>query len=168
MSPLEYALLGKHSEKKNMEIRSANVPWPIRKNENTRQLESDIKLESDITGNYAIQTLVMIRPFTELSTAIQKITRPLHEEQPTDVFNAANGDPYRMERQDNDWSQGQRVCVEYRIILSGGITPENASEALHILRPYGLDVSSGGEESPGVKSIEKVKALLQAVENPFA
>ena len=65
-----------------------------------------------------------------------------------------------------DWSLVKKICADYRIVLAGGITPENASEAIKTLNPYGLDVSSGVEESPGIKSIEKVEALLQAVANP--
>lgn len=46
-----------------------------------------------------------------------------------------------------------------RIILAGGITPENLKEAL-ALGPYALDLASGVEEAPGVKSPERLKALF--------
>lgn len=51
---------------------------------------------------------------------------------------------------------------EMPIILAGGITPENAADAVAQVRPAALDVASGAEVSPGVKDFEKVKALLEA------
>ena len=49
------------------------------------------------------------------------------------------------------------------LILAGGITPQNAAEALHTARVCALDVASGAESSPGIKDFEKVAALLTAV-----
>ena len=49
------------------------------------------------------------------------------------------------------------------IILAGGITPQNAGEALHTTGISALDVASGAESSPGIKDFEKVSALLTAV-----
>ena len=50
-----------------------------------------------------------------------------------------------------------------RLILAGGITPANACERVQAVRPFGLDVSSGVEVSPGLKDPEAVRALLRAV-----
>jgi phosphoribosylanthranilate isomerase len=50
------------------------------------------------------------------------------------------------------------------IILAGGITPDNAANAVATVRPAALDVASGAELSPGVKDFNKVKALLAALE----
>lgn len=50
-----------------------------------------------------------------------------------------------------------------RIFLSGGLTPENVGEAIRIVRPYAVDVSSGVEESPGRKSAERMCAFVAAV-----
>ncbi len=50
------------------------------------------------------------------------------------------------------------------IILAGGIVPENAQLATDTVQPAALDVASGAEISPGVKDIDKVKALLAATE----
>ena len=45
-------------------------------------------------------------------------------------------------------------------MLAGGLTPENVAEAIAAVRPYGVDVSSGVEEAPGVKDPDKVARFL--------
>lgn len=62
-----------------------------------------------------------------------------------------------------DWAVAAAVARERRIILAGGLTPSNVGDALGRVQPYGIDVSSGVEVSPGIKDHERIKALFEAV-----
>lgn len=50
------------------------------------------------------------------------------------------------------------------IILAGGLTPDNVSDAITQVHPWAVDVSGGVEESPGVKSHKAIESFMQGVE----
>jgi phosphoribosylanthranilate isomerase len=62
-----------------------------------------------------------------------------------------------------DWTAAAEVAAQRRIMLAGGLTPDNVAEAVDRVRPFGIDVSSGVERSPGVKDHGRIRALCRAV-----
>ncbi len=59
------------------------------------------------------------------------------------------------------WAIAARAAREARIVLSGGLTPDNVAKAIAQVRPYGVDVSSGVETSPGRKDHRKVRDFIR-------
>jgi phosphoribosylanthranilate isomerase len=55
------------------------------------------------------------------------------------------------------------LSLHQKVVIAGGLTPGNVSEAMEILKPWGVDVASGVEASPGKKDPEKVRAFVRAV-----
>jgi phosphoribosylanthranilate isomerase len=64
-----------------------------------------------------------------------------------------------------DWSLAEAHRGDVPVVLSGGLTPENAAEAIEVVRPYAVDTASGTEASPGVKDHDKLEAFFAAVES---
>ncbi len=67
-----------------------------------------------------------------------------------------------------DWSRLAGQTGSRRIIVAGGLTPDNVAEAVRLLRPYAVDVSSGVEQSAGVKDATLMEAFVQAVRGASA
>lgn len=66
-----------------------------------------------------------------------------------------------------DWS-GNSTAIKTikslaKVVVAGGLTPDNVAEAILVLEPWGVDVSSGVEARPGKKDPDKVRAFVAAV-----
>jgi phosphoribosylanthranilate isomerase len=66
-----------------------------------------------------------------------------------------------------DWDRAADLARQRRVILAGGLTADNVGEAIEIVNPYGVDVSSGVEASPGVKDAEKLARFLENARMAF-
>jgi len=63
-----------------------------------------------------------------------------------------------------DWKIANEAAKSgIRIILAGGLTPNNICEAIRTVKPFAVDVSSGVESSPGIKEYKKMEELLNNV-----
>lgn len=60
-----------------------------------------------------------------------------------------------------DWNIARRARDQGRVILSGGLGPENVRQAIGAVRPYAVDASSGVESEPGKKDYDKLHAFLE-------
>jgi phosphoribosylanthranilate isomerase len=78
------------------------------------------------------------------------------------LIDAFSNQAYGGTGQTVDWGLAQEVAQSMPVVLAGGLTPVNVAEAIARVRPYGVDVSSGVELSPGKKDHEKVKAFIDA------
>jgi phosphoribosylanthranilate isomerase len=62
-----------------------------------------------------------------------------------------------------DWAAAAELASQRQVVLAGGLKPENVADAVARVRPYGIDVSSGVERSPGIKDHQRLRALFEAV-----
>ena len=69
-----------------------------------------------------------------------------------------------------DWSAARTTLAEagagLKLILAGGLNQDNVADAIRRLAPWGVDVASGVEQSPGRKSPEKLAAFIHAARSP--
>lgn len=63
-----------------------------------------------------------------------------------------------------NWEIAAEIAKKRPVILAGGLTPENVATAIQAVRPYGVDVSSGVEATPGHKDRKKVAAFIKAAQ----
>lgn len=63
-----------------------------------------------------------------------------------------------------DWDVARRARRYGRVILAGGIRPENVAEAIARVQPYAVDVASGVESRPGRKDARALRELMSEVE----
>jgi phosphoribosylanthranilate isomerase len=62
-----------------------------------------------------------------------------------------------------DWGLVVGLAQKRRLVLAGGLTPDNVGAAIEKVRPWCVDVASGVERSPGDKDLTKVRSFIEAV-----
>ena len=61
-----------------------------------------------------------------------------------------------------DWARAHALAKRTEVLLAGGLNPYNVDDAIRIVRPWGVDVSSGVESTPGTKSLSKIYDFVAA------
>lgn len=62
----------------------------------------------------------------------------------------------------SDWNAAKQLARRTQLVLAGGLHRDNVAAAIAAVRPFGIDVSSGVEERPGLKSPAKIEAFVRA------
>ena len=81
-------------------------------------------------------------------------------EDTTLLLDAADAERRGGTGQQVDWEAAAALAGLHRVVLAGGLTPANVAEAIARVHPYGVDVSTGVEDAPGVKNPDKVSQFL--------
>ncbi|BCX02608.1 MAG: N-(5'-phosphoribosyl)anthranilate isomerase [Candidatus Roseilinea sp.] len=92
--------------------------------------------------------------FAQLSSA--------HPYLPELLLDANHATLYGGSGQRADASLALSLARRYRLLLAGGLTPDNVADVIRTVRPWGVDVASGVEASPGKKDHAKVRAFVAA------
>src|SRR5688572_23289890 len=111
-------------------------------------LQTDIEDLDALKLPTTLSVLPVVRPTSEAACALPR--RALFEGP-----NSGTG-------QTTDWDQAAAFAPRLQIILAGGLSPENVAAAVRKVRPFGVDVSSGVESAPGLKSIDKIQKFVAA------
>ncbi len=64
-----------------------------------------------------------------------------------------------------DWAIARHLAAQVPILLAGGLNPDNVAEAIQNVRPWGVDVASGVEASPGIKDPHKITDFIAAAKS---
>ena len=84
-------------------------------------------------------------------------------EDTTLLLDAPDDERYGGTGRQIDWDAARRITATRRVMLAGGLTAGNVAEAIRRAQPYGVDVSSGIEERPGVKNATLMRDFVTEV-----
>lgn len=109
----------------------------------------------DEVAEVAAQVRHVIKAFPATGPALESVARYSADAVMIDAPDPGSGRVF-------DWRLVESVPRSRRLILAGGLRPENVGEAIRIVRPWGVDVSTGVESLPGQKDHRLVRAFVQA------
>ena len=81
------------------------------------------------------------------------------------LLDAFSKNHYGGSGQKIDWDLASTASDLGKLILAGGLTPENVAEAVKIVQPWGVDVCSGVESEPGIKDLWRVEKFIRNLRN---
>jgi phosphoribosylanthranilate isomerase len=107
-----------------------------------------IRIQQDMASNHILADLERGRRYVDDDFAL--------------LLDCAVPGSYGGSGQTFDWRLAREATEAFNVIIAGGLSPENVTEAIKIARPWGVDVSSG-VESDSSKDAAKIKAFISAV-----
>ena len=119
-----------------------------------------VQLHGDEPASYAQELAWPILKSVTLATAGE--VAAAWSDDTTLLLDAADIERRGGTGQQVDWAAAAALARTRRLVLAGGLTPANVADAIAAVRPYGVDVSSGVEDAPGVKNRDKVARFLAA------
>lgn len=129
------------------------------------QLSGDESLEDQtILGERAYKALRISKrsPVLSLDERVYRRKTP-----PALLVDASIAGEYGGTGQLADWDLAASIAAQKPIFLAGGLTPHNVAEAIRRVRPWGVDVASGVEVTPGRKERAKIQAFIHNARQAF-
>jgi phosphoribosylanthranilate isomerase len=97
-----------------------------------------------------------------VEAAIQEVAAYAEIPGVTLLLDAAKQGYYGGTGETGNWQVARAVAECYPVLLAGGLNPANVAEAVRLVRPWGVDVSSGVESAPGEKDLIKIRQFCEA------
>ena len=114
-------------------------------------------------ANSGVHIYKAIRPQSQ-TEAISKGFRYATKSSPALLVDAHHVTLYGGTGMTANWHISRVLAEKYPILLAGGLNPQNVSEAIHQVLPWGVDTASGVELQPGIKDHQKIKEFVTAVQ----
>jgi phosphoribosylanthranilate isomerase len=136
-----------------------------------RRFASDPDLQARATGAQGLKAYIAL-PISLFLGEGSKNVAGLARERPAGVLDTLFLDSGTAQKPGGtgvpfDWREAanavKELSLHQKIVVAGGLTPQNVGEAIEILKPWGVDVVSGVEARPGKKDPAKVRAFVRAV-----
>ncbi len=104
-----------------------------------------------------------IRPrnLTEARANAATYRAALNGNSPAFIIDAFNDKQFGGTGERVDWVIAAKIAREFPILLAGGLNPQNVADAIRTVQPWGVDVSSGVEQAPGVKDHQKLREFIK-------
>jgi phosphoribosylanthranilate isomerase len=117
----------------------------------------------DVLAALEERALKALRPVDGADLERALLRYPKRSTPPAWLVDAYRPGEYGGTGQTADWSLASALAARVPILLAGGLRPENVRAALLQVRPWGVDVASGVESTPGRKDFKKMAAFVRAV-----
>ena len=121
--------------------------------------------QAQLHGDESIELLRQIKGFKairpqSLAEAEKQAKTYVVAGQPALLIDAYRKGEFGGTGQTGDWSIAATMAQQYPILLAGGLTPDNVTDAIRQVQPWGVDVASGVESAPGKKDATKMKMFI--------
>jgi phosphoribosylanthranilate isomerase len=124
------------------------------------QLQGDEPPDLCVRLGYRVIKAIRVRDHKSINEMISYRVRAF-------VLDAYHEDQLGGTGQSFDWSLAVQAKKFGQIILAGGLTPENVVQAIQLVTPCGVDVSSGVEHRVGQKDPDKIKRFIKSAKTAF-
>ena len=121
--------------------------------------------QAQLHGDESVELLKQIKGFKairpqSLEEAEKQAKTYAVMNEPALLIDAYRTGEYGGTGQTGDWSIAATMAQQYPILLAGGLTPDNVTDAIRQVQPWGVDVASGVESAPGKKDATKMKMFI--------
>ena len=129
---------------------SGDEPWGY-----CRELSRPVIKVIRVSRNYKPEKIIADLSYGEKILANQKHLYLIDSNAPEKF--GGTGQPF-------NWKLARPIAEEFPVIIAGGLTSENVEEAMQIIKPWGVDVSTG-VETKGAKDLDKILKFINTVKN---